>query len=563
MVFAQIAVSGAMGVSGAQEGAPDLGGQIAAYWNRTDFPARVETVAVTSDRIHITGHAPPPPPGAGLFLAEIRPHEEVTQPPRGRFPRVFALPSPNPEGAFVFEVPRLIPAYDQVFSKWAVLARSLTQPTPDILLSHAAHPTDLRGAARWPDLPPTESRTKKGLAGIHPDPALFPDLADLGIGHLTHNIPLGTLLRPEAGPDTWPFDFAGRRYHFSRTGTEVIDRVTTFAQSHGIVVTAIILVPNLPDRTAWAGRVLTHPRADPSAIYSMANVATFEGVSHYAAAMRFLAERYGQPGFPHGRISHWIIHNEVDSGWVWTNAGVLSAPAYLDQYAKSMRIAHHAVRSVDPRARVYISLTHHWSRPHRPGDPRFFPSRTLLEWLGVHGRAEGDFDWGLAFHPYPQHLFHARTWEDADALDHEDTPYLTLKNIEVLDRWARRPPNRFQGKDIRPILLSEQGFHTPDGSEASQTDQAAALVYAWKKIGPIDSIKAFHYHRWIDHEQEGGLNLGLWTVRPGTITLPLAKKRGWSVFQALGTPAEDEATDFAKPVIGIGEWKEIHPEDPR
>lgn len=32
------------------------------------------------------------------------------------------------------------------------------------------------------------------------------------------------------------------------------------------------------------------------------------------------------------------------------------------------------------------------------------------------------------------------------------------------------------------------------------------------KVKRLDSIEAFQYHRWIDHEQEGGLNLGLWTV---------------------------------------------------
>ena len=111
--------------------------------------------------------------------------------------------------------------------------------------------------------------------------------------------------------------------------------------------------------------------------------------------------------------------------------------------------------------------------------------------------------------------------------------------------------------ETRTILLSEQGFHSVPGNRESLLDQAAAIAYAWKKIEPIDSIKAFHYHRWIDHENEGGLHLGLWTVRPGTVTLPAEKKPSWDIFQALGTEREADAIAFAKERIGIEEWSEI------
>jgi hypothetical protein len=107
---------------------------------------------------------------------------------------------------------------------------------------------------------------------------------------------------------------------------------------------------------------------------------------------------------------------------------------------------------------------------------------------------------------------------------------------------------------VRSIILSEQGFHTPDDSDESQRLQAAALAYAWKKIRALDSIDAFHYHRWIDHEREGGLHLGLWTVRPGSITQPLAKKLSWHVFRALATSDEAAAIEFAPGVIGISGW---------
>ncbi|MCB1063749.1 MAG: hypothetical protein KDN20_12605 [Verrucomicrobiae bacterium] len=536
---------------------PAKGEGIRAYLDRQDFPARVKSVTVTADSIQIQGDSLTAPDGTELFLAEIRPHEDVTDPPEGRYLRAFAIKEEH--GSFTHTTQRVLPIYDQIYSKWAVIARSATDDkAPDLLLSSAVYPTDLSAAAEWPDLKPAVSKTKKGVGGIHPDPKLFPDLAELGVGHITHNIILSSLLRQKAGPDTIPHKYAGRTYHFAKSGVAVIDRVTEFAKANNIIVSAIILVPNVKDRDSWAGRILTHPDADPEGIYSMANVATFEGVNHYAATMRFLAQRYAQPDAPYGRITHWIIHNEVDSGWVWTNAGAKSPHAYLDDYGKSMRIAYHAVRSYDPNAKVFISLTHHWTTSHKPKDPKFYQPRQLLSLLNRYGKVEGDFEWGLAYHPYPQSLFQPRTWEDKDARNDFDTPYITFKNIEVLDRWMRQAPFLYRGEKVRTIMLSEQGFHTDKKKRIeSERNQAAALAYAWKKIAKIDSIEAFQYHRWIDHEREGGLNLGLWTVKPGTITLPAEKKLSWSIFQALDTKRESETIEFAKEIIGIADWSEI------
>ncbi|MCB1230097.1 MAG: hypothetical protein KDN19_07520 [Verrucomicrobiae bacterium] len=558
MLVRLLIIFGLLPLAFAQGNPASKGERIRTYLERDDFPATVTSVVVSGETIRVNGDSPAPPTGTTLLLAEIRPHEDVTAPPEGRFPRAFAFDRDPDSGEFLFETKRLLPRYDQIFSKWAVIARNPSAPElPDRLLSHAVYPTDLAAAARWPNLEPPVSRTKKGLGGIHPDPALLPDLAELGIGHLTHNILLGGLIREEASPETIAHQFAGKTYHFSKSGVATIDRVTTFARDHDIIVSAIILVPNVANHDSWAGRVLTHPDADPSGNYSMANVATFQGVNHYAAAMHFLAERYARPDGVHGRITHWIIHNEVDAGWVWTNAGVKSPHAYLDDYVKSMRIAYHAVRSFDPKAKVFISLTHHWNRSHQPGDPKFYRPRQLLSLLNRYSKVEGDFEWGLAYHPYPQSLFHARTWEDAAPTNDFDTPYITFKNIEVLDRWMSQKAFRYHEEKTRTILLSEQGFHSVPGNRESLLDQAAAIAYAWKKIEPIDSIKAFHYHRWIDHENEGGLHLGLWTVRPGTVTLPAEKKPSWDIFQALGTEREADAIAFAKERIGIEEWSEI------
>jgi hypothetical protein len=283
----------------------------------------------------------------------------------------------------------------------------------------------------------------------------------------------------------------------------------------------------------------------------MPNVSDADGLAAYAAALDFLARRYSKDDGQFGRIHHWIMHNEVDQGWTWTNAGEKSALAYFDLYHKSLRAAHLIARQYDPAAQAFISLTHHWTVA---SDNRSYTSKEMLALLQAFCRAEGDFDWAIAHHPYPEDLRDPRVWEDRHVDFTLETPKITFKNIEVLDAWARRSENLFDGR-LRTIHLSEQGLNSPDYSEKSLQDQAAGMAYAWSKIERLDSIKMFHYHNWVDNRGEFNLRIGLRRF-PDDAEEPLGKKPIWRVFQAAGTPEQEAAHAFALPIVGAANWDE-------
>jgi len=283
----------------------------------------------------------------------------------------------------------------------------------------------------------------------------------------------------------------------------------------------------------------------------MPNVASEDGVEAYAAILNYLAERYSRPDGKFGRIHHWIMHNEVNAGWVWTNAGEKTPLLYMDLYHKSMRLMHLIARQYDPRAQVFISLEHHWLSPNS----QIYGGRDLLDLLVDFSHAEGDFDWALAYHPYPQSLFKPRVWEDNEVKFSFDTPKITFKNLEVLDAWMKQPRYLFNGK-VRTVHLTEQGLNSPDYSEKSLQDQAAGMAYTWQKLKHLDSIKAFDYHNWVDNRGEGGLRIGLRRFPDDEIE-PLGKKPIWFVYQALDTPNEEAAIAFAKPLVGIQNWDEV------
>ena len=120
----------------------------------------------------------------------------------------------------------------------------------------------------------------------------------------------------------------------------------------------------------------------------------------------------------------------------------------------------------------------------------------------------------------------------------------------------KQPWTFYQGKDRRTVHLTEQGLNSPDYSEKSLQEQAAGMAYAWNKLKGLDGIELFHYHNWVDARAEGGLRIGLRKF-PDEKGDGLGKKPIWFVYQALGTAKEEEATAFAKPIIGIRDWREI------
>lgn len=65
----------------------------------------------------------------------------------------------------------------------------------------------------------------------------------------------------------------------------------------------------------------------------------------------------------------------------------------------------------------------------------------------------------------------------------------------------------------------------------------------------LKTIEVIHNHRWIDQAREGGLLLGLRTL-PADGKPYGDRKFAWKVYQALDTPAETEATEFANDITG-------------
>jgi hypothetical protein len=515
---------------------------IEAYIHKDNWPTRRPEVSACGAHIYLKGTLENPSAGQ-VVLVEYQPHEDPWNPGAGTvvdhdgqgFDYNITLPRFEEDGR------------DRIAHRYA-FAQQLHSGKKRVLISPASWVTDLSCSAER-DMPRLVPANKKGLGGITYKKGIYEaDLVDLGITASTINIELSSIVN--VGPNAKKIEYShqGKVFQFNAGRVQQLDKDIRQLTEMNIVTSAVILVGKN------AGN-LVHPDFNPAGVYAMANLTTQDSSDHYRAVISFLAERYSRPDKEHGWITHWIVFNEVDVGWVWTNMGETPMAVYMNAYEKAMRLTYIEARRFNPTAEVFISLTHHWNYSYAD-QLKAYPPRDLLDRMADYSALSGDYQWAIAYHPYPQSLFQSRAWEDNKAINDFDTDYITPKNIEVLAAYLHQPQFLYKDKE-RTVILSEQGYHTPDYSEQSMIDKAAAIAYTWAKIMPLDSIESFHYHRWVDHPQEGGLKLGLRTLPSDEHPHGIRKEPAFSVFSAMETEDAETASEPYKKVIGIEAWPEI------
>jgi hypothetical protein len=509
----------------------------------TNFSCQVSQVKVGLSSVNVKGNYS----GTGDYaLCEITPNDHLTQ--IGKFVNKIALTTP----AFSVDIDRFVVRngfrYDRLLSKW-VIAKIGT--TVDEIVSHARYAGEITPIQNMVSKRPSG---RKGLGGYSISRGFGSDLDDLNISSVTVNITPTSFMFTQSRANTIARTYGDKTYYFDMAQVDVLDRTMNAAFTRNIVVAAIVLIQKASQcADPEIGRMLQHPAFTSEGIYTMPNMTNAESVNCYAAALDFLASRYCRSDNTYGRIHHWIMHNEVDAGIGWTNMGEKPMIVYLDTYIKSMRMCYNIARNYDSNSEVFGSFTHSWASAV---GAKCYSARDMLKSLGDFSVAEGDFQWGLAYHPYPENLFEPKTWNDANATFSMHSPLVTFKNLEVLDTWIKKPENLYSGTTKRTLWLSENGTNSRSYSDQDLKEQAAGFAYTWKKLKTLDGIDAFQWHNWIDNRAEDGLHIGLRRF-PDDPVDPGGKKPVWYLYQAAGNAQEDTVFEIYKSVIGIQNWSEV------
>ncbi|MBB6637311.1 DUF5722 domain-containing protein [Cohnella thailandensis] len=485
--------------------------------------------------------------GSRLYLFELATYEDART--------VLASKEPLADGelteAFLFQTELNDGERSRLYSKFAVAAKAEGgEYTLVAAPQYVVNPEAVSG-----NLEPFP--TAKSIKGLQVQ--MTGDAQELGISHAALNVAYNELTYKTNGNpgNTIPFDVEGKTYYLRKDRIEALDRQVKSLSDNGIIVSLILIMYNTKDANS-ANEYLIHPDSQPGGTVYALNTSNAVGVEYVKAVTKFLAERYSLPSQEHGRAVNYIVGNEIGQNMVWNNMGPKKMEDYVREYAQTLRLIDTIVKTAYANARTYVSLDHFWDE-NLGGDSLWkYDNKAIVDRLNELTKAEGGFNWNLAFHPYPEDLFDPRFWNDETATDSFQTKRITFKNLDVLVDYMKQPDYLFDGA-MRRIILSEQGFHSLTNSEEDQKVQAAAYAYAYYKIRFLDGIDAFILHRHVDHGQEGGLNLGLWTHAPGTVVTPGEHKAIYDVFKYIDTERSLEATEFAKAIVGIGDWADAIP----
>lgn len=505
------------------------------YLNQ-EYDCHVTDVVVGEDMISIQGNYT----GEGtFFLGEIPPFVDMFNVEKVENKTLLSTCS------FNVQLDRYVTIgdyeYDRLLSKWAIYKEGASK---DEIVSHARYANvDKLHVKQTVEAIPLKS--KKGLGGLINHGFLASDLDALGIASATINIPISHFMHLSQQEGDIAYPYGGRTYYFNEGYMKSsFDAVLEQTSKHGISVAGILLVPPTGD----TGTLLKHPDFNGIAPYTMPNMTTIESTNCYAAALDFLAKRYSAPNM---RIAHWIIHNEVDGGSHWTNMGDKPIATFMDTYLRSMRMCYNIAHQYDQHSEVFISFSHGWNIAAGGG---WYKVRDMLDFMNQFSESEGDFFWSLACHSYPAQLGNPCTWDDVQATYSMDTEYVTLKNLEVLDKWVSLSPNKYKGTVKRSVWLSEAGTCSPSYSDNDLQDQAAGFAYGWKKINNLDGIDGIQWHSWFDHLGDGAcLGLRKYTDAPHNGEI----KPVWTTYQRAGTAEEDDYFEQYLSRIGIDSWEGI------
>jgi hypothetical protein len=396
--------------------------------------------------------------------------------------------------------------------------------------------------------------TKKALACGNED------LKVLGIEHTLLNINLPALMVEEPLDDSIPFVSGGKNYWFDRAAVEDVDRVLQNAWQYGVAATAILLnAPRLFDSRGEEAllKKVIHPDFEwqnPNAFISAFSVADEEGCGYYRAFVEFLSDRYMRDDAAYGRLTGFIVSNEVNSQYIWGNAGDKTVEEYTKEYTKALYVTWEAAKRYWEHAQVFLSLDHCWGEAFdhkRPGGS--YRGRDIVDLVNRYGKELGDFGWGIAYHPYPEDLRYPDFYNDRIPEFYFDTKLITFKNMEVLHAYLGQPEFLYRG-ERRPIVLSEQGFNSRE-TAFSEMQGAAAYVLAYEKMRKLPGILWMTHHAYMDNLKEFGLHLGI-RERNADGT-PGRKRPIYEAMRDMGTQREQERVAWAREFIGEALYEEL------
>lgn len=394
--------------------------------------------------------------------------------------------------------------------------------------------------------------TKKGL-NIELD--MLADAFELGVKHASTNIAFSQIMG--TGID---YTYDGKVYHFNKAVVDAYDKTISALSNKGMTVTAIILNDWNP---ATPELVYPGTKKSSKAFYYMFNAANQKGFEETRAIAAFLAEHYNGSNPNAGKVSNWVIGNEINNQQ-WNYMGPKDLTSYVEAFQQAFRVFYTAIKSTSANDRVYFSIDYYWNSA---GDGKLrYTGKQVMDSFNSIANSQGQMDWGLAYHPYPHPMTEPEFWDDAaQGVITKDfnSPIINFANINVLTDYLNRDVYKTPKGEVRHVILTEEGFTSYSPTRGDVSDiQAAAYAYSYYLVDSNPYIDAYILSRQVDAPEEGNLHFGLWNADRTQKNKHMAttRKKIWQIFKNIDKKDYTlDNTEFAKKIIGINKWSDVIP----
>ena len=438
---------------------------------------------------------------------------------------------------------------------------------------------------------PFKVSTKKGLT--LEDGSTINEAIEMGVSNTVINMDLCSLILANEDKNGNPIDNSdrgdviefesnGEIFYFDANYVYSQDGLISAYTKAGMNVSLVLI--------SWAK---THTEDYPSALLYMDakenrqtmafNTSTERGREYWVAAMEFMANRYSQSSTL-GIVNKFIIGNEIDYTYDWYllqpnkdkngQYQKVEFNTFMEEFARTLRLANLAVKKYNSGAKVAISLTHNWAADcydsyNNTGNSirkNSYAPKDILDWISKYEKARGDYDWGIAVHPYPIGTTSSNptktdpAWSgkngnpDPITGDWRTSPWITAANLELYQQYFEQPENKYNGTEMRTVSLTETSICNLDEDSVSADkylisvyEQAASVAQYYYRAAHIDCIDEIAYFQLHD---QSGYKLGL-LQDDGT------KKPAYDVWKYIDTNKSFNYANKYLKYISNGTWLDV------
>lgn len=242
----------------------------------------------------------------------------------------------------------------------------------------------------------------------------------------------------------------------------------------------------------------------------------------------------------HSSIQDFVIGNEVNER-CWNYMAYTDWDTYMRKFAQVFRVCYTAIKSTNPNARVYISIDQVWDK--NANSYEYIDGVDFLSKFNNLMRANGNIDWDLEIHPYPNPLYYPKFWDMSGVKNGatfkqqvKNNQVLTFENLSIVTNVMTQPSYFNRSGAVRDVIIGEIGM----GSNAGLDAQAAGLCASWAAFERNPYVTQYMY---LEYDVNG--------------FFPTLQGKAKEIWNVLGTPAQEEYMTWAKKEIGISDWSQV------